>query len=509
MASLIGQRAAQALWRDYLELTKPKVVVLMLITSLVGMFLATRAGVPWTVLVFGNLGIALCAGGAAAVNHVVDRRIDAVMARTHKRPLAEGRVSPAAALTFALVLALLGQALLLTFTNQLTAWLTLASLLGYAVIYTGFLKRATPQNIVIGGLAGAAPPLLGWTAATGHVSAEPLLLVLIIFAWTPAFLGAGDSSQGGIRQGRHSDAAGDPWRALHQSAHSALHLCAAGSESAAVRDSHERRAVSGLCAGVGREVSAMGRGAVPWHSAARGDQHLQVLYLVLVPVVHRPARRPLLTVEPMTRTQKTVFILVAVIALILGLTVNKVLNGKGQGDPTALIDAGIILLPQSRNLPDVTMTDQDGKPVAIDELKGKWSLLFFGYTFCPDICPTTLAQLRQIKSELPKEAVDKLQIVLVSVDPNRDTPKQLKQYLGYFDPQFIGLTPTSIEELQKVANAVSIPFIPADTSKPNYTVDHSGNLAVIGPDGTQRGFIRAPLNNAKLVAQLPAMLERN
>ncbi|MGE8066885.1 heme o synthase [Pseudomonas sp. NPDC089569] len=185
MAILIGERHDQAIWRDYLELTKPKVVVLMLITSLAGMFLATRAGVPWTVLVFGNLGIALCAGGAAAVNHVVDRRIDAVMARTHKRPLAEGRVSPAAALTFALVLALLGQALLLAFTNTLTAWLTLASLLGYAVVYTGFLKRATPQNIVIGGLAGAAPPLLGWTAATGHLGAEPLLLVLIIFAWTP------------------------------------------------------------------------------------------------------------------------------------------------------------------------------------------------------------------------------------------------------------------------------------------------------------------------------------
>jgi len=210
----------------------------------------------------------------------------------------------------------------------------------------------------------------------------------------------------------------------------------------------------------------------------------------------------------MTRTQKTVFILVAVIALILGLTVNKVLSGKGEGDPTALIDAGIILLPQARTLPDLKMTDQDGQPVAVDGLKGKWSLLFFGYTFCPDICPTTLAQLRQIKSELPKEAVDKLQIVLVSVDPNRDTPKQLKQYLGYFDPQFIGLTAASIEDLQKLANAVSIPFIPADTSKPNYTVDHSGNLAVIGPDGHQRGFIRAPLNNQKLVAQLPEMLKR-
>ncbi|MCP6696965.1 heme o synthase [Pseudomonas donghuensis] len=185
MATFLSERRLQAGWRDYLELTKPKVVVLMLITSLVGMFLATRAGVPWTILLFGNLGIACCAGGAAVVNHVVDRRIDALMARTHKRPIAEGRVTPAAALTFALLLATLGMALLLVFTNALTAWLTLASLLGYAVIYTGFLKRATPQNIVIGGLAGAAPPLLGWVAISGHISAEPLLLVLIIFAWTP------------------------------------------------------------------------------------------------------------------------------------------------------------------------------------------------------------------------------------------------------------------------------------------------------------------------------------
>jgi len=185
MAALLSQSQARAGWRDYLELTKPKVVVLMLITSLVGMFLATRAGVPWTILLFGNLGIGLCAGAAAAVNHVVDRRIDALMARTHKRPLAEGRVAPVPALLFALLLALLGMAMLLTFTNPLTAWLTLASLLGYAVVYTGFLKRATPQNIVIGGLAGAAPPLLGWVAVSGHLSAEPLLLVLIIFAWTP------------------------------------------------------------------------------------------------------------------------------------------------------------------------------------------------------------------------------------------------------------------------------------------------------------------------------------
>lgn len=184
MATLSATRR-RAGWRDYLELTKPRVVALMLITALVGMFLASDGWVPWPVLLLGNLGIALCAGAAAAVNHVLDRRIDALMARTRQRPLVAGRVSPAAALLFALALALAGQALLLAFTNALTAWLTLASLLGYALVYTGFLKRATPQNIVIGGLAGAAPPMLGWTAVTGRLDAEALLLVLIVFAWTP------------------------------------------------------------------------------------------------------------------------------------------------------------------------------------------------------------------------------------------------------------------------------------------------------------------------------------
>ena len=142
----------------------------------------------------------------------------------------------------------------------------------------------------------------------------------------------------------------------------------------------------------------------------------------------------------MTKTQKTVYILVALVALVMGLTFNKIMSGKSQSDNTALIDAGIILLPQSRPLPAIKMTNQDGQPVQMNELTDTWSLLFFGYTFCPDICPTTLAQLRQIKSELPKAAQDKLKIVLVSVDPNRDTPQQLKQYLGYFDPQFVGLT---------------------------------------------------------------------
>ncbi|MDZ4337015.1 MAG: SCO family protein, partial [Pseudomonas sp.] len=142
----------------------------------------------------------------------------------------------------------------------------------------------------------------------------------------------------------------------------------------------------------------------------------------------------------MSRTQITVFVLVAIVALVLGLTVNKVLTSKGQGDPTVLLDAGIVLLPQSRSLPELSLTNQDGQTVAVDQLKDQWSLLFFGYTFCPDIGPATLAQLRPLQGQLPPETLAKLRIVLVTVDPNRDTPEQLKKYLDYFDAGFIGLT---------------------------------------------------------------------
>ncbi len=172
-------------WRDYLEMCKPNVVALMILTSIIGMLLAVPGMVPIDILILGNLGITLCAGSAATINHLVDRHVDQQMARTHNRPLATGRLEPLHAFAFAMVLGLVGMAILLVYVNALTAWLTLASLLGYAVIYTMFLKRTTPQNIVIGGLAGAAPPLLGWTAVTGEISGYGLLLVLIIFAWTP------------------------------------------------------------------------------------------------------------------------------------------------------------------------------------------------------------------------------------------------------------------------------------------------------------------------------------
>lgn len=177
--------AVKAGWHDYLEMCKPKVVALMILTSVIGMMLA-RPGLPgWDVMVIGNLGIALMAASAAVINHVVDRKVDTLMSRTRNRPLAKGKVEVANALLFSLLLGALGMSLLMLQINPLTAWLTFASLIGYAVVYTLFLKRATPQNIVIGGLAGAAPPLLGWTSVTGAVEPNSLLLVLIIFAWTP------------------------------------------------------------------------------------------------------------------------------------------------------------------------------------------------------------------------------------------------------------------------------------------------------------------------------------
>lgn len=172
-------------WRDYLELTKPKVVALMILTSVIGMLLATTGLPGLGVLIWGNMGIAFLAGAAAVVNHVVDQKIDTVMARTRKRPVATGKISSVEAIAFAVLLASVGMFVLMWQVNHLTAWLTLASLVGYAGVYTLFLKRATPQNITIGGLAGAMPPLLGWTAVTGQVDGHALLLVLIIFAWTP------------------------------------------------------------------------------------------------------------------------------------------------------------------------------------------------------------------------------------------------------------------------------------------------------------------------------------
>jgi len=170
---------------QYYELTKPRVVALIVFTAVIGMFLAVPGWPPLRQAVAGCIGIWLAAASAAALNHLIDQRIDRLMARTSRRPLATGTLTPTQVLAFALALGTLSMAILIAFVNPLTAALTFASLIGYAVVYTAYLKRATPQNIVIGGAAGAAPPVLGWAAVTGEVHAYALLLFLIIFIWTP------------------------------------------------------------------------------------------------------------------------------------------------------------------------------------------------------------------------------------------------------------------------------------------------------------------------------------
>jgi protoheme IX farnesyltransferase len=183
LGNLSARSAAS--WRDYYTLTKPGVVQLLVFTAIVGMFLAAPGLVPWDLLVAASVGIGLAAAAGAVVNQVLDQRIDAQMTRTRGRPLPQGRVGEREALAFAMGLGLAGLVILVLFVNALTAGLTFLSLIGYAIVYTVFLKRATPQNIVIGGAAGAAPPVLGWTAVTGAVDPHALLLFLIIFTWTP------------------------------------------------------------------------------------------------------------------------------------------------------------------------------------------------------------------------------------------------------------------------------------------------------------------------------------
>ena len=173
------------LFREYLQLTKPRVVALLVFCAVIGMFLAVPGIPPWRALVFGTLGIWMASGSAAAFNHLIDERIDKLMARTARRPLATGSLTPRQVLVFAVLLGIASMLVLALLVNLLTAVLTFGGLIGYALVYTAYLKRATPQNIVIGGLAGAIPPVLGWTAVTGHLHAFALQLCLIIFVWTP------------------------------------------------------------------------------------------------------------------------------------------------------------------------------------------------------------------------------------------------------------------------------------------------------------------------------------
>jgi len=202
--------------------------------------------------------------------------------------------------------------------------------------------------------------------------------------------------------------------------------------------------------------------------------------------------------------QKTVLICAASVALVLGAIIHKVTRPVPL-DRNALQSAGIFLFDTPRPIPPVNLQSASGEAWTSDNLKGQWDLLFFGYTFCPDICPTTLADLRQLGEKLPAEARDQLQVTLVSVDPNRDTPEQLATYLDYFNADFAGATGDPAE-LAKLAKALSIAYIEPDTSNENYLVDHSGQVVLVDPAGEYVGFIRPPLKNDQLASWLPRIM---
>lgn len=176
-------------------------------------------------------------------------------------------------------------------------------------------------------------------------------------------------------------------------------------------------------------------------------------------------------------------------------------------DRNALLDeANLLLLPRERQLPNVELINEQGQAISTDALRGRWHLLFFGFTACPDVCPTTLSDMRRLFGQLPRAAREQLQLVLVSADPARDTPEALRTYLDYYRAGFKGLT-GDMAQLQKLSKALGLPFVPATKTEGEYSVSHSGNLALVGPDGSLRGHIRAPLKLDGLRQALPQLIE--
>ena len=203
--------------------------------------------------------------------------------------------------------------------------------------------------------------------------------------------------------------------------------------------------------------------------------------------------------------QKTVLITMAVIALVIGAAVNKVLR-PAPLDRDLLSENGVYLFDEPRQLPEVSLQSASGGDWSTTDLQGQWDLLFFGYTFCPDICPTTMAELRQVTASLPPEQANNLRVTMISVDPQRDTPQQLRQYLEFFKAGFHGATGEP-EQLGKLAQALSVAYIEPDTSTADYLVDHSGQVVMVDPAGHYVGFLRPPLNPQQLSQWLPRIME--
>lgn len=209
----------------------------------------------------------------------------------------------------------------------------------------------------------------------------------------------------------------------------------------------------------------------------------------------------------MTNARRLVLILAIFLAVIAVAALGyRAYRTDAAPTPAELMDAGIVMLPQGKALPALNFTNQDKEAITLDSLKGQWRLMFFGYTFCPDVCPATLAQLKQLFTKLPEKDRNALGVTFVTVDPARDTPERLKQYVEFFNPGFKALA-GDMADTQTLANTVGIPFIPADTTQQSYTVDHGANLVLIDPNGRAVGYVRQPMQLDLLVQQLPRLME--
>lgn len=469
----------QATVRDYIELCKPRVVLLMILTSIVGMCLAPSPSFPVIPMILGNCGIALVAAAAAVLNHIADQHIDKLMHRTQHRPIVQGKISTTRSLYFAGILCFVGMLILFIYINVLTAILTFLCLMGYAVCYTLYLKHATPQNIVIGGIAGAIPPLLGWTSVTGVVSPEALILVLIIYVWTPPHFWAlaiyrlEDYAKANVPMLPNTH--GVAFTKLSILLYTILLIC--------VSTLPYIINMSGMLYLIGVfTVDAL------------------FLYYVVRLYYSNDNKHALLTFKYSIHYLGLVFLLLLV--------------DHYDKKPVAYMPKEVkingVFLAESKTIKDFQLTDHKGKAFSKDNLMDHWTIMFFGFTHCGYVCPTTMTELnkmyKKLKIELPENKLP--QVVLVTVDPARDSQSRMKDFVNAFNADFRGvradLKDTEVFERQLHITAVKVQE--KNQPKDQYSVNHSAEILLFNPKGQLQAYLFFPPKADRLVRDYKVIL---
>ncbi len=418
------------------------------------------------------------AGAAAAFNCLVEQKFDAVMARTRGRPTVMGSITTAQILLMSGAVGGLGLAILWHAVNPLTMWLTLATFVGYAIVYTIILKPATPQNIVIGGASGAMPPVLGWAAITGDVTYQPLLLFLIIFAWTPPHFWAL-----ALYRRREYERAGIPMLPVtHGEAFTRLHLLLYTLILVATTLLPFATGMAGnfyLGAALVLDAVFLVYAVAIYVSYTRlaREAHVPVLHLLPRGPLRRADGRPLpAAAVPAMRRRDLVGLALAAFATA----------GCDKLMPSSRTFNGVDITGSDLG-PDFRLTDHNGKERTLADFRGKAVALFFGYTHCPDVCPTTLSDMANAVKLLGPDG-QRVQVIFVTVDPKRDTPELLKNYVPAFNPTFLGLYGDA-PATAKVTKDFKIYAAERPGKTPeSYTVDHSAGLYLLDPQGRLRVF---------------------